>query len=31
MNKLIKKIKKYFENNAYTVEEKYQRYAYRFY
>lgn len=31
MNKLIKKIKKYFENNTYTIEEKYQRYAYRFY
>ena len=24
MNKLIKKIKKYFENNTYTIEEKYQ-------
>ena len=31
MNKLIKKIKKYFENNTYIIEEKYQRYAYRFY
>ena len=31
MKKLIKKIKKYFENNTYTIEEKYQRDAYRFY
>jgi hypothetical protein len=32
MNKIVKKIKQYFENrNSYTIEEKYQKYACRFY
>jgi len=32
MNKLVKKIKEYFRVNAsQTIEEKHQKYAYRFY
>lgn len=31
MYKLIKRIKRHFENNQISIEEKYQRYAYRFY
>lgn len=32
MNKLVKKIKEYFKDNSLqTIEEKHQKYAYRFY